>query len=55
MQELHKLMMGLRHNLENLLDQKGKVESYQSVGLDKRHPFHFQCFRHGLTDNSHPG
>ena len=31
--------MGLKHNLENLLDQKGKVESYQCVGLDKSHPF----------------
>ena len=42
--------MGLKHNLENLLDQKGKVESYQSVGLDKSHPFHFLYFWHGLAD-----
>ena len=48
-------MMGLKHNLENLLDQKSKVEPYQSVELDKSHPFHFQCFRHSLTDNSHSG
>ena len=52
-------MMGMaqliKDNLENLLDQKGKVGSYQSVRLAKIHPFHFQYFQHCLTDNSHPG
>ena len=44
----------IKDNLENLLDQKGKVGSYQSVRLAKIHPFHFQYFQHCLTDNSHP-